>query len=76
MISLKEKEACSAKDEDTDKKLQEARKDVLILEKESQFQKSKVEQTKREVDFLKKENFKQFASKMMMKNGILLPKLF
>ena len=58
LISLKEKEASSAKDEDTDKKLQEARKDVLILEKESQFQKSKVEQTKREVDFLKKENFK------------------
>lgn len=58
LISLKEKEASSAKEEDTDKKLQEARKDVLILEKESQFQKSKVEQTKREVDFLKKENFK------------------
>merc|ERR1712203_1224069 len=58
LISMREKGASSAKDEDTDKKLKEARKDVLILEKESQFQKSKVEQTKREVDFLKKENFK------------------
>merc|ERR1712088_848849 len=58
MMTLKERQSSSVKDEDTDKKLQEARKDVLILEKESQFQKSKVEQTKREVDFLKKENFK------------------
>merc|ERR1712226_585707 len=78
LISLKEKEASSAKDEDTDKKLQEARKDVLILEKESQFQKSKVEQTKREVDFLKKENFKldkelQKIEKEMEKPQMMVP---
>jgi len=75
LISMREKGASSAKDEDTDKKLQEARKDVLILEKESQFQKSKVEQTKREVDFLKKENFKLDKELQKLKKEMEKPQI-
>merc|ERR1712203_1047772 len=75
MMTLKERQSSSVKDEDTDKKLQEARKDVLILEKESQFQKSKVEQTKREVDFLKKENFKLDKELQKMKKEVDKPQM-
>merc|ERR1712223_91761 len=75
MMTLKERQSSSIKDEDTDKKLQEARKDVLILEKESQFQKSKVEQTKREVDFLKKENFKLDKELQKMKKEVDKPQI-
>merc|ERR1712223_941421 len=75
MMTLKERQSSSVKDEDTDKKLQEARKDVLILEKESQFQKSKVEQTKREVEFLKKENFKLDKELQKMKKEVDKPQI-
>merc|ERR1712098_1795 len=44
-----------AKIEDLDQRLQEARKEHVILEKESRFQKEQVQQTKKEVDILKDE---------------------